>query len=85
MLRVTIPTCHVNMDSNVRWTAYNLAALKTTENLLEMSGWRGALVQAGVPTHGKANSFVNPSHINPTRRAHLVFCTKHWKRLTKNM
>ena len=65
-----------------------LAALKTSENLIEISGWIGALFQAGVPTHGKADSFVNSSHITPTRRAHqghLVFCTKHWKRFTKNM
>ena len=50
----------------------DLAALKPSENLLDISGWTGALVHAGVPTHGKADSFVNPSHITATRRAHQV-------------
>ncbi len=35
----------------------HLADLKTAENLLESSGWAGALVQADVPTSGKADSF----------------------------
>ena len=40
-----------------------LAALKTAENLLESSGWTGALVQAGVATSGKADSFLKAAHI----------------------
>ena len=69
MLRVTIQKCYVNMDSNVRWTAYRLSC---PESLLDISGWTGALVQAVDPTHGKPYSFVNPSHITPIRRAHQV-------------
>ena len=40
-----------------------LAALKAAENLPESSRWKGALVQAGVATSGKADSFLNASHI----------------------
>ena len=48
-----------------------LAALKTTENLLlESSCWRGELVQAGIAACGKADSFLKTSHITPTGRAH---------------
>ncbi len=47
-----------------------LAALKTTENLLESSCWTGELVQAGVAACGKADSFLKASHITPTWRAH---------------
>ena len=42
-----------------------LAALKTTENLLESSWWTVELVQAGVAACGKANSFLKASHITP--------------------
>ena len=48
----------------------NLTVLKIAETLLESSGWTGALVQAGVATSGKADSFLKASHITPTRRAH---------------
>ena len=44
-----------------------LAALKTTENLLlESSCWTGELVQAGIAACGKADSFLKTSHITPT-------------------
>ncbi len=43
-----------------------LAALKTTENLLESSWWTGELVQAGVAACGKADSFQKASRITPT-------------------
>ena len=43
-----------------------LAALKTTENLLESSCWTGELVQAGVAACGKADSFLKASHITQT-------------------
>ena len=36
----------------------DLAALKTSEKLLESSGWAGALVQAGVATPGKSDSML---------------------------
>ena len=51
----------------------NLAVLKTAaENLPESSGWKGALVQAGVATSGLADSFLKASHVTqqddePTR------------------
>ena len=59
MLRVTIPKWYVNMDCSVRWTAYKCNCL---ENILESSGWAGALVQADVPTSGKADSFFWKHH-----------------------
>ncbi len=43
-----------------------LAALKTTENLLESSWWTGEPVQAAVAACGKADSFLKASHITPT-------------------
>ena len=43
-----------------------LAALKTTENLLESSWWTGELVQAGVAACGKADACLKASHITPT-------------------
>ena len=48
------------------------AALETVGHLLESSGWTGALVQACVPTSGKADSFLKAAHITRTRRAHQV-------------
>ena len=55
-----------------------LPALKTAGNLLESSGWTGALVQAGVATSGKADSFLKAAHITRTRRAHQVTaCVLH--------
>ena len=48
-----------------------LAALKTTENVLESSWWTGELVQAGVAACWKADSFRKASNITqhdePTR------------------
>ena len=43
-----------------------LAALTTTENLLESSWGTVELVQAGVAASGKADSFLKASHITPT-------------------
>ena len=40
-----------------------LAALKTTENILESSLWTRELVRAGVAACGKADSFLKASHI----------------------
>ena len=65
-----------------------LAALKTAGNLLESSGWTGALVQAGVATSGKADSFLKAAYITRTRRAHqFTACVLQlaWKMHTKNM
>ncbi|KAG0723068.1 hypothetical protein GWK47_043326 [Chionoecetes opilio] len=49
-----------------------MASLKVLGDLLEGSGWTGALVQAGVATSGTADSFLKASHVTRTRRAHQV-------------
>jgi hypothetical protein len=49
-----------------------MAALKTLGDLLDGSGWTGALVQASVATPGTADSFLKASHVTRTRRAHQV-------------
>jgi len=49
-----------------------MTALKTLGDLLEGSGWTGALVQAGVTTAGTAESFLKASHVTRTRRAHQI-------------
>ena len=66
-----------------------LAALKTAGNLLESSGWTGALDCRQVLPHlGKQTRFWKHHTLHeqdvPTRLP-LVSCTKHWKRQTKNM
>ena len=64
---VTLPKWNVNTDCNVRWSAYyGVAALKTTENLIESNWWTEELIQAGVAACGKADSFLKASHITPT-------------------
>ena len=47
-----------------------MAALRTMGDLLDRSGWTGALVQAGVATSGTADSFLKASHVARTRQAH---------------
>ena len=49
-----------------------IAALKTLGDLLDGSGWTGALVQAGIATPGTADSFLKASRVTRTRRAHQV-------------
>ena len=49
-----------------------LAALKTLGDLLEGSGWTGALVTAKVASPGTADSFLKAAHITRTRRAHQI-------------
>lgn len=49
-----------------------MAALKMLGDLLEGSGWTGALVKADVASPGKADSFLKASHVTRTRRAHQV-------------
>ena len=49
-----------------------MAALKTLGNLLDGSGWTGALVRARVATTGTADSFLKSSHVTRTRRAHQL-------------
>jgi len=49
-----------------------MAALKTLGDLLESSGWTGALIQASLATHGTVYSFLKASHVTRTRRAHQI-------------
>ena len=49
-----------------------LTALKTLGDLLDSSGWTSWLVQAGVASSGRADSFLNATHITRTRRAHQL-------------
>ncbi len=49
-----------------------IAALKTLGDLLEGSGWTGALVQANIASPGKAESFLKASHVTRTQRAHQL-------------
>ena len=49
-----------------------MTALKMLGDLLEGSGWIGALVQAEVATSGTANSFLRASHVTRTRCAHQI-------------
>ena len=49
-----------------------MAALKALGDLLESSGWTGALIQASLATPGTADSFLKASHVTRTRRAHPI-------------
>ena len=49
-----------------------MVALKMLGDLLEDSGWTGALVQAGITTSGLADSFLKATHVTRSRRAHQV-------------
>ena len=60
-----------------------MAALKTLGDLLEGSGWTGALVQARVATPGTADSFLKASHVTRTRRAHQVTASSLYLLLQK--
>ena len=60
-----------------------MAALKTLGDLLEGSGWTGALVQAGIATPGTADSFLKAAHVTRTRRAHQVTASSLYLLLQK--
>jgi hypothetical protein len=47
-------------------------ALKVLGELLDGSGWTGALTQANVASSGTADSFLKVSHVTRTRHAHQV-------------
>ena len=49
-----------------------MAAPKVLGDLLEGSGWTGALTQADVASPGTADSFLKASHVTRTRRAHQI-------------
>ena len=47
-------------------------ALKVLGDLLDSSGWTGALTQANIATSGTADSYLKVSHVTCTRHAHQV-------------
>ena len=49
-----------------------MASLKVLGDILKGSGWTEALVQAGVASSGKADSFLKASHVTRTRRAYQI-------------
>ena len=51
---------------------FEMGALRLLGNLLEDSGWTGALTQAGIASSGTADSFLKASHVTRTRRAHQI-------------
>ena len=60
-----------------------IAAFKTIGNLLESSGWTGALVQANVASPGTADSFLRAAHATRTRRAHQITASSLYHLLQK--
>ena len=47
-----------------------MVVLKMLGDLLEGSGWTGALVQAGITTSGLADAFLKAKHVTRSRWAH---------------
>ena len=47
-------------------------ALKLLGDLLDSSGWTGALTQANIASSGTADSYLKVSHVTRTRHAHQV-------------
>ena len=60
-----------------------MAAFKTIGNLLDSSGWVGALVQANVASPGTADSFLRVTHVTRTRRAHQITASSLYLLLQK--
>ena len=60
-----------------------MAALETLGDLLDSSGWTGALVQPGVTTAGAADSFLQAAHVTRTRRANQVTASSLYLLLQK--
>ncbi len=60
-----------------------MAALKILGDFLEGSGWTGALVQAGVGTHGTADSLLKASHVTRTHCVHQVTASSLYLLLQK--
>ena len=52
-----------------------MATLKMLGNWLQGSGWVDALVQAGISSQGKADSFLKAAHVTRTRIAHQITAT----------
>ena len=70
----TSPTTHGEIHLVVMFGGLHIemAALKMLGNLLEGSGWTGALVQANVASSGTADLFLKVSHVTRTRQIHQV-------------
>ncbi len=51
-------------------------ALKVLGDLLDSSGWTGALTQANIASSDIADSYLKVSHVTCTRHAHVT-CTRH--------
>ena len=49
-----------------------MASLKVLEDILQGSGWTEALLQAGVASSGKVDSFLKASHEIRTKQAHQI-------------
>ena len=49
-----------------------MAAFRSLGTLLQSSGWTGALVEAGVASSGRADSFFSASNVTKTRHMHEV-------------
>ena len=60
-----------------------MVLFKVLGDLLDGSGWTGALVQAGVTTSGTADSFLKASHVTRTRRAHQITASSLYLLLQK--
>ena len=56
-----------------------MAALKSNGTLLQDSGWKGALVEAGIATTGTADSFLSASSVTRTRQMHQVTASSLYK------
>lgn len=65
------------------WLHIEIAAFKTLGDLLEGSGWTGALVQARVATPGTVDAFLKASHVTRTRRSHQITASSLYLLLQK--
>ena len=61
-----------------------MATLKTLGDLLDGSGWTGALVQVGVATPETGYPLLKASHVTRTRRAHQVTASSLYLLLQKS-
>lgn len=57
--------------------------LKVLGDLLDSSGWTGALTQANIASSGTADSYLKVSHVTRTRHAHQVTASSLYRLLYK--
>ena len=62
---------------------FEMGALRLLGDLLEDSGWTGALTQAKIASSGTADSFLKASHVTRTRRAHQITASSLYLLLRK--